>query len=133
MISFHQLCELLTSRQRYRWFYFYKDLLPFLTEEERNSVYVVDCYDRSGLCEIWYKNRPPYRLSPEERRQKQEQEEQALEEGEKAQIKEHQELMEKQKAVMAERQKELKKKLTEAFERNDFAEAMRIKLEMNKV
>lgn len=40
MISFQQLCELLTINQHYSWFYFSKSMLSNLTPEEKSLVWI---------------------------------------------------------------------------------------------
>lgn len=45
MISFTDLCEQLTSKQYYTWFYFYKSLLSKLTKEELSLVAVEELGD----------------------------------------------------------------------------------------
>lgn len=52
MISFQQLCLLLTHNGKYSWFEFNPDFLPFLTEEELQSVHVD--YVVGKTCRIWY-------------------------------------------------------------------------------
>lgn len=56
MISFTDLCEQLTSKQQYTWFYFYKSLLSKLNKEELNLVAVEELGDTSktDIVRIFY-------------------------------------------------------------------------------
>lgn len=53
MISFQQMCENLTQDQRYSWFIFPQNLLPFILDEEKQIVHIQP--DINGFyCRIWY-------------------------------------------------------------------------------
>lgn len=56
MITFTDLCEQLTSKQHYTWFYFYKSFLSKLTKEELSIVAVEELGDtaKTDIIRIFY-------------------------------------------------------------------------------
>jgi len=52
MISFEQFCKSATSYGKCKWFYFDRELLQFLTADERMIVHIEELND--GFIRMWY-------------------------------------------------------------------------------
>ena len=53
MITFTQLCEMLTHDQRYSWFGLPAKLSPMFTSEEKSLIYIEVSVDEHNL-RVWY-------------------------------------------------------------------------------
>lgn len=51
MISFQQLCELLTHNQRHAWFEFDPKLIQYLSHDDLMLVHIDLTH---GICRLWY-------------------------------------------------------------------------------
>ena len=70
MITFEQLCNLLTSNGKFGWFYIYKDMLSSFTKEELEQCYIPErqVTDNIGCVQVYWPRERFYRtLQPEHR------------------------------------------------------------------